>query len=451
MRQATFPVLRIAPPEDKVAPQAPEVEQAVLGAIMLHPKSIGKVADFLERDHFYVKVHAIVYGAMLHLNSSAREINLLTLVERLKATGELDIAGGAFYISELSQKATGSIQVNARIILQKYIRRQLIVTCSDTLNRAYDDKVDEFDLVDEHNEGIGKINAITANSDPVTASEIIGQMIDNHEQPLYIHFGMNDLDRHVAMGPGCVTVVGARPAVGKTTFVLNGLMNMARAGHKSLFLSLEMSAEQLVAKISSSLTGIDSERITRNEIDGDERERIAKAAAEHGAWIPRIMVSDLASLKASQVFGLFERAVKRHDCKVVVIDYLQLMDGEGDNGAERMANISKTCKQAAKASKIRLIEVSQLKRRDGADTDPQMSDLRESGQIEADGDIIILLGRPMGGTEILAKAVKNKIGPIGNVTIPFDLLSQKVGVEPPKHYDPRAGLSTPDNRTEGNY
>jgi replicative DNA helicase len=448
VRRDIRPYMQIGQEAGQLPPQAPEMEQAVLGSILLDQRALSEVSDFLEPEHFYVTVHSTIYKSLLRLRKADAPINILTVAQSLKESSELDIIGGAFYLSQLTAKVSGSagIQYNARVILQKFIRRELIRVSAETLSNAYDESRDEFDLLDEHNEGVGRINAITTNADPVSAGQIIGNMVDNTAQPLYMHFGMGDLDKHVAMGPGCVTVVGARPAVGKTTFVVNGLMNMARAGKASLFLSLEMSAEQLTAKISSALTGIDSERITRNDINDDERAQIAQSAAHNGVWIPRILIHDMASLKASQVFGLFERAVKRHKCEVVVIDYLQLMDGEGDNGAERMANISKACKQAAKASKIRLIEVSQLKRRDGADVNPEMSDLRESGQIEADGDIIILLGRKPGAPEMLAKIVKNKIGPIGNVQLPFNLVSQNIGTTP--RYDIKAGLPHPDNYIE---
>lgn len=441
---------------DKLPPQALEMEQAVLGAILLFPEALNEVSDFLAPEHFYVQAHRSIYAACVHLGTSndpSAKVSTINAVHRLKATGELDTVGGSFYVSQLASKigSARDIQFHARIIVQQFIRRQLIATCSESMGRAYDDTADVFDLMDAHNEGLAAINSITSNGDPTNAAEIIARMVDNRDQPLYLHFGMGQLDQHVAMGPGAIVVVGARPAVGKTTFVMNGLMNIAKAGHNSLFLSLEMNEDALAAKITSAITGIDSERITHNDLTPEERGRIAVSATENGVWIPRIMISDLSNLKASQMAGILEVAVKRHGCKVAVLDYLQLMDGEGDSGAERMANISKACKQAAKASGIRLIECSQLKRRDGADVDPDMSDLRESGQIEADGDIIILLGREPGGTELLAKVAKNKTGPIGNVRIPFDLMSQRIGGMP--SFDPRAlpkSFPPPDNRIEPN-
>lgn len=446
------PLRRYTPAADPEAgqlpPQAPELEQVVLGAIMLEKGILGQVSDFLEADHFYVPSHGAIYRALTEVSKRGEPIDILTVTQQLKASRELDMAGGAFYIAQLTNKVAGTanIQVHARIILQKFMLRKLIETCSVSLQEAYNETNDVFDLMDAHNEGIASINSITANSDPTNAAEIMARMVDNREQKLYLHFGMGKLDEHVAMGPGCITVIGARPAVGKTTFVLNALMNMARAGHKCLFISLEMNEDQLTAKIASAITGINSERITHNDLNDNERGRIALASAENGMWIPRILIADMASLKASQVAGIMERAVKRHGCKVAVIDYLQLMDGEGDTGVERMSNISKSCKQAAKATGIRLIELSQLKRREGNEVSPQMDDLRESGQIEADGDVIILLGREKGGTEISANVAKNKTGPIGTVRIPFDLMSQRIGGMPA--FDPRAGMPSPDNRTE---
>lgn len=447
-------IVDIAATEGKLPPQAPDLEQAIVGAVMLMPEAMGRVSDFLAPEHFYVKAHAVIYAACLHISQSdtGAKVTILTVTERLRSIGELENVGGAYYVSTLTNKvaSAANIEYHARILVQKFMRRQLAATCAASLEDAYDDTVDEFDLMDAHNAGIAEINAITTHKDPNNAADIIARMVDNTQQPLYLHFGMDRLDRHVAMGPGCVCVVGARPAVGKTTFVLNGLMNMARAGHKSLFLSLEMSETALTAKIASALTGIDSERITQNDLTDNERGRIALVATENSMWIPRIMISDLASLKASQVAGIMERAVKRHGCKVAVIDYLQLMDGEGDNGAERMSNISKACKQAAKSTGIRLIECSQLKRRDGADVNPDMSDLRESGQIEADGDIIILLGREMGGTELLAKIAKNKTGPIGSERIPFDLMTQRIGAAPAFTQAPFRATPHHDNRIDTN-
>lgn len=433
----------------KIPPQATDMEQAVLGAILLNNGALGKVSDFLLPEHFYVKAHENTYRACLDLMASDTPANILTVTERMKRSGDLDVNGGPFYLSQLTNKVgqARDIEFHARVIVQKFMRRKLIQTCANSLRDAYDESLDEFDLMDAHNEGIASVNSITSTPDPITAADILNNIVENKEQQLYIHFGMPEIDQHVAMGPGCIVVIGARPGIGKTTMIMNGLMNMAKAGHKSLFLSLEMNDRQLGAKVGSINTGMDAERMSRggDELTDNDRGRLALSNAEHGSWLPRIYIQDLSSLRQSQVAGIFERAAKRYGCKVVVIDYLQLMDGEGDNPVERMSNISKACKQAAKATGLRLIELSQLKRRDGADVNPEMSDLRESGQIEADGDIIMLLGREPASTELIVKVVKNKMGPLGTKRIPFDLMTQRIGSVP--GFNSRS-IPNPDNRIE---
>lgn len=428
------------PDLSRVPPQAPELEQAILGACIYQGDAFSQLNGILEGEHFYVDAHKMIWWAIEALARRGDPVDLLTVVDQLKKRAELDIAGGAFYLSQLTGKvsSTANIEAHARIVQQKFMLRKMI-DLSYRL-RDIDETDDVFDIMDRVNEDVGKLNAMSATKDPVSAAEIISGIIDNRKQPLYLHFGMGDLDQHVAIGPKDVVVIGARPSVGKTTFALNACMNIARDGHKVLFVSLEMTDQKLGAKVISALTGIDSERITKGEMNEEERGRMALANSENGMWIPRILVEDLSTMKDSQIFGILERAVKRHKCELAVVDYLQLVTANEDSRYEKMTAISIAFKQAAKASGIRLVELSQLKRRDGADVDPVMSDLRESGQLEADGDIIILLGREKGSQRLLAKVVKNKTGPIGDVELPFDLLSQRIGApyyDPNKFIEPR--------------
>lgn len=441
----------------RIQPQAPELEQAVIGAALMERDTLRELSGILDPEHFYVQAHATIWRLMLGLLNDGEAIDILTVTERAKATGDLDIIGGAFYISQLSNKvASGAnAEYHARIIQQKFMQRRMI-ELGHRLT-AIEESEDVFDTLDQANAMLAEVNAIPMTADPVSAAEIIAGIADENERPLFIHFGMGELDRHVCMGPKQVVVIGARPAVGKTTFALNACMNMARDGHRVLFVSLEMSARDLGSKVSGILTGIDSERITHGEISDDERLRIVQVNSTHGGWLSRLMVEDMSALRAAQVAGIVQRAVQRHGVSVVVIDYLQCVTGDGDSSVERMSNISRACKTAAKATGVRLIELSQLKRRDGADEDPEMSDLREAGQIEADGDIIIMLGRKKGEGEILAKIVKNKVGPIGNVILPFDLASQTIGARwqtpQPPPFNPRLPIHSPatpspDNRIE---
>lgn len=450
-------IVHLAPTLGKLPPQAIELEQAVLGACMLEREALRQVGGILEPEQFYNAAHAELWRIIRDMNQAGESIDILTVTERAMAIGKLDAVGGAFYISQLTNKVASSanVEFHARIIQQKFMLRHLQKLGSKLM--ALDETEDVFDSIDLANTMIAEVNAVPSTKDPVNAAEVLGRIVDSREKPLYIHMGMGELDKHIRMGPSNVVVVGARPSVGKTTFAVNACMNIARSGHNVLFISLEMNETELTSKIASILTGVDSERITHGDMNEEERARVAKAAAEHGAWTPRIMIEDLSTLKSTQVVGIIQRAVKRHEVKVVVIDYLQCMEGEGMAPTERMTHISRACKSAAKSTGVRLIELSQLKRRDGAEEDPEMSDLREAGQIEADGDIIVMLGRPRGAPMLRCKVVKNKVGPIGVVEIPFDLQHQRIGngfdLPAAKPYDPTQGFKSlphPDNFIDPN-
>ena len=449
-------IVHVSPALGSLPPQAIELEQAVLGACLLEQGALRQVGGILETEQFYNAAHAELWRILRDMDQAGDRVDVLTVTERAMAIGKLDAVGGAFYISQLTNKVASSanVEFHARIIQQKFMLRHLQKLGAKL--QAMDDTADVFDSIDLANTMLAEVNAVPSTKDPVNAAEVLSRIVDSREKPLYISLGMGDLDRHIRLGPSNVLVIGARPSVGKTTFAVNACMNIAQQGYNVLFISLEMNETELTSKIASILTGVDSERITHGEMNEDERGRVAKATAEHGAWTPRIHIEDISSLKDTQVAGIVQRAVKRLEVEVIVIDYLQCITSDGGSPVERMTNISRACKSVAKATKKRLIELSQLKRRDGADEDPEMSDLREAGQIEADGDIILMLGRPRGAEMLRCKVVKNKVGPIGVVEIPFDLQRQRIGNGFPLAnetlYNPMQGFKAPhpDNRTDPN-
>ena len=271
-------------------PQAPEIEQAILGALMLDRDAYGQIAEFLTADHFYVQAHADVYAAICELQTSSGAVDIITVSDALKSKGKLVDVGGVYFVSSLTNKVASAahIQAHARIVQQKFMLRTLRSLGAKLVD--LDETEDVFDIMNRVNEDVGKINALTTDADAVNAASIMSRMVDNLEMPTYITADMGNLDQHFAMGPKQVTVIGARPAVGKTAFALNMAMNIARQGHPVMFITLEMSAEELVARIASALTGIDSERITRNELSEHKREVIATANAYNGAWIPRMII-----------------------------------------------------------------------------------------------------------------------------------------------------------------
>ena len=421
-------VTRTIEPTMKVPPSAVELERTVLGAILLYGRALSEVSDFLVAEHFYKPEHRWIYEAMIGLRNSGVVPDLVTVFDRLKTSGNLEKVGGAIYVSGLTNgiASTAHLQGHARILVQKFLLRSLMDLGAQLTQ--IDETNDPFDILEEVNAAVGKVNAITSNADPDNAASLIAEMVDNREQPLQLGLGLGPVDECVTLGPGNVCVIGARPAVGKTAVALTTARSVAMQGHNVAFISLEMSAKQLMARLLSTLTGIDSNRITRNDLTDQERSRMAEAMTYHAAWIERVIIDDRATLRGHEAFGLLARMKSRHKCEVVIVDYLQLAEGEGSHPTEKMSSLSKCLKQAAKASQVRLIELSQLRR---SENKPTIADLRESGQIEADGDVIILLSREKGSPVLTVDVAKHKFGPTGDFEISYDLSTQTIGASVP--------------------
>lgn len=435
-------VARSIEPTMKAPPSAPDLERTVLGAILLYGRSLTDVSDFLEPEHFYLHQHRVIYEALIELRNAGITPDIITTFDRLRVNGNLEKAGGVVYVSGLTNgvASTTHLQGHARILVQKFLLRKLMDLGAQLTQ--IDETNDPFEILAEVNASVGKVNAITSNGDPDNAANLIAEMVDNREQPLQIALGLGEVDGCVTMGPGNICVIGARPAVGKTAVALTIARSVAMQGHSVAFVSLEMSAKQLMARLLSTLTGIDSNRITRNDLTDPERSRMAEAMTYHGAWIARIIIDDRSTLKSGEAFGLFARLKARHKCEVVIVDYLQLAEGEGQHETAKMSNISKWFKQSAKACGVRLIELSQL-RRGANEGKPTMSDLRDSGQIEADGDVIILLSRDIGMPDLHVDVVKHKFGPVGSFVLQYDLSTQTIGarVDAPA-FSPRLPVAT---------
>jgi replicative DNA helicase len=427
-----LPALQQPEEGGKLPPQAPELEQAVLGACLLDPSAIREISAILSPEHFYLDAHHRIWAAILAMDREVRKIDILTLMQELRKRADLDIVGGAFYISQLTNKVASSanVEAHARIISQKHLLRELIRISAETMRTAYDDTAEVFELLDSTYSHIGDLaGQISSGAEPVSMAEIHAKMVDNREQPELIRLGFGPVDECVALAPGDNTIIGARPSVGKTVGALVIARSVAEQGHKVAIITLEMTGTQLTARVSSSISGVDSNRITINSVNDAERDRMAQAGNAHGAWMDRVLVMDLATLNGNEIPGLFSRLAKKYGVKVIIIDYIQKMDGDGDTYRVIIDKISKKIKQGAKREGIRSITLSQLKRRDGADENPVMSDLLESGGLEADGDNIILLGRKKGEPVIKIDLAKNKFGPIGFWYLHFDLSHQRFGTE----------------------
>src|SRR6187399_3477041 len=398
----------------KVPPQAKELEEAVLGAIMLEKSAFDTVIEILKAECFYVDAHQRIFRAMTSLAQKSLPIDLLTVVEELKLKEELDIVGGPYYVSRLTNAVVSSanIEAHSRIVLQKFIQRELIRISGEIIGDAYEDSTDVFDMLDEAE---GKLFEITNNHlrknfdsiDSVLVKTIqrIEDMRNRKEDITGVPTGFASLDR-ITYGwqPTDLIVLAARPSVGKTAFALNLARSAALHPTKPtpvVFFSLEMSSSQLVQRILSAESEIWLEKIARGKLEEHEMKQLYKRGIEKLSNAP-IYIDDTAALNIFELRAKCRRLKNKHDIGLIIIDYLQLMSGAGENRngnrEQEISRISRNLKALAKELGVPIIALSQLsraveKRKEGNKM-PQLSDLRESGAIEQDADMVMFLYRP---------------------------------------------------------
>ncbi|MBN8789557.1 MAG: replicative DNA helicase [Terrimonas sp.] len=398
----------------KVPPQARDLEEAVLGAIMLEKTAFDTVVEILKPECFYVDAHQRIFRAMQSLAQKSMPIDLLTVVEELKVKEELELIGGPYYVTKLTSVvvSAANIETHARIILQKFIQRDLIRISGEIISDAYEDSTDVFDLLDEAESKLFDItnNHLRKNFDSIDAVLVktiqrIEDMRNRQEDITGAPSGFPSLDR-VTYGwqPTDLVILAARPAVGKTAFALNLARNAALHPTKPTpiaFFSLEMSSAQLVQRILSAESEIWLEKIARGKMEQHEMEQLYRNGIQRLQNAP-IFIDDTPALNIFELRAKCRRLKNKHNVGLVIIDYLQLMSGTGDkrssNREQEISTISRNLKGLAKELGIPIIALSQLsreveKRKDG-DKMPQLSDLRESGAIEQDADMVMFLYRP---------------------------------------------------------
>jgi replicative DNA helicase len=398
----------------KVPPQSKELEEAVLGAIMLEKSAFDTVIEILKAECFYVDAHQRIYRAMTGLAQKSLPIDLLTVVEELRLKGELEMVGGPYYVSRLTNAVVSSanIDTHSRIILQKFIQRELIRVSGEIIGDAYEDSTDVFDLLDDAESKLFEItnNHLRKNFDDINTVLVktiqrIEDMRNRDEDITGVPSGFASLDK-VTYGwqPTDLIILAARPSVGKTAFALNLARSAALHSNKPTavaFFSLEMSAGQLVQRILSAESEIWLEKISRGKLEEHEMKQLYKKGIERLSNAP-IFIDDTAALNIFELRAKCRRLKNKHNLGIIIIDYLQLMSGTGDgknsNREQEISRISRDLKGLAKELQVPIIALSQLsreveKRKEGAKI-PQLSDLRESGAIEQDADMVLFLYRP---------------------------------------------------------
>ncbi|MBA3899363.1 MAG: replicative DNA helicase [Bacteroidetes bacterium] len=394
----------------KLPPQAIDLEEAVLGAMMLEKDAVNDVIDILQTESFYKDANQKIFSVIKELFGRSEPIDILTVTAELRKRAELEIVGGAYYISKLTERVASSanIEFHARIISQKYIQRELIKVSSEIIKSAYDETSDVFDIMDKAEQALFEVAQGNIRKDFSDMTSLMRETIQQIEIARTksdglsgVPTGFTDLDR-VTSGfqPSDLIIVAARPGMGKTAFVLSLARNTAVDHSRPVAVfSLEMSAIQLVSRLISSESELSGEKLRKGNLENHEWEQL-NSKIVNLAKAP-IFIDDTPALSIFELRAKCRRLKAQHDIQMVIIDYLQLMtaggDGKGGNREQEISTISRNLKVIAKELKVPVIALSQLSRAvetRGGDKKPQLSDLRESGAIEQDADMVMFIYRP---------------------------------------------------------
>ena len=391
-------------------PQAPDVEEAVLGAMLGEPTTIDEAMEGLTPGCFYDPRHKMIFEAMSSLVNEHIAIDIITVSDRLRSRGQLEEIGGPVFLADLSQRigAAAHIEYHIRILKQKAIQRDLITASYDILKESYDDSVNVDELVDTAQTKIFEAIQTREKKDVQEISSIINSVMDNLQAlqgitgPSGVPSGFPSIDR-VTQGwqKSDLIILAARPSVGKTAFSLNLARNAAVDYNMPVaFFSLEMSADQLGKRLITTESGLPGEKIK----GGVKLEDYEWTQLEHKlrdlSKAP-LYIDDTPGIPVMEFRAKAKRLVKQKGVRLIVVDYLQLMQGPSELRGMReqeVAAISRTLKATAKELNVPIIALSQLSRnavqRTGGSGKPQLSDLRESGSIEQDADMVIFIHRP---------------------------------------------------------
>ncbi|HEU4718338.1 MAG TPA: replicative DNA helicase, partial [Bacteroidia bacterium] len=463
----------------KLPPQAVELEEAVLGALMLEKDALTAVIDVLHPKIFYKEAHGRIFNAIHNLFQRSEPIDILTVTSELRRTGELEIVGGAYFISQLTSRVASSanVEFHARIIAQKYIQRELINISSETIKEAYEDTADVFDLLDSAERKLFSVveGNIRKNYDKM--SSLISQALKNIEAArdqksgvTGVPCGFTDLDRMTSGWQNSdLIIVAARPAMGKTAFVLSMARNAAVEFTKPVAVfSLEMASVQLVQRLISSESELPAEKLKKGQLEDHEFQQLHVKIGKLSE--APLFIDDTPALSIFEMRAKCRRLKAQHDIQLIIVDYLQLMTtgsehNRNGNREQEISTISRSLKSIAKELNVPVIALSQLSRAvetRGGDKRPQLSDLRESGAIEQDADMVLFIHRPEyygftqdpegNNTAGLAEIIiaKHRNGAVGSVNLRFiDRLAKFMDWGGDHLGDSGAGYYT--NSGDGNY
>lgn len=394
----------------RVPPQAVDLEKAVLGAMMLEKNAVTETIDILSQESFYDPKHQYIFAAIKELFGTSKPIDILTVTDHLRKAGELEASGGAAYISQLTNRvaSTAHVEYHARIISEKHIKRELIRMCSEVMRDAFDDTNDVFDVLNKAEGELFKIAENNTSGSIDVMQNVVREAIEEIEKAAQnsdgisgVPSGFKDLDKLTSgWQRSDMIVIAARPAMGKTAFVLSMARNTAVDHNLGVAIfSLEMSSVQLVKRLIASETRLSAEKLRKGNLEDHEfqqlHSRITKLATAP------LYIDDTPGISIFDLRAKCRRLKMQYDIQMVIIDYLQLMTAGGNksqgNREQEISQISRSIKEIAKEINVPILALSQLSRsveQRGGDKRPVLSDLRESGAIEQDADIVSFIYRP---------------------------------------------------------
>ena len=395
-----------------IPPKDIELEMSVLGALMLERDSLTNVIDILKVDSFYRESHQEIYKAIVELFNKSEPIDILTVVNQLRKNGSLESVGGAHYIAYLTNNigSSANIEAHARLIVEKFIKRKLISFADIVQKRAYDDSIDVFNLLDQSEQSLFEVGENLIKKSYSDIRSLVKESFKdleakkNHKEGIIgVPSGFIDLDR-LTQGwqKSDLVIIAARPGMGKTAFMLNSIRNASvDHGFPVALFSLEMSGVQLINRLISSESELEAEKLKKGSLEPHEWQQLIHKTEKLSD--AKIYIDDTPALSIFELRAKCRRLKAKHNIQLVVVDYLQLMSGDSNsknssgNREQEIAAISRALKSLAKELDVCVIAASQLSRAvetRGGDKKPQLSDLRESGSIEQDADMVIFLYRP---------------------------------------------------------
>lgn len=403
----------------KVPPHDVQAEKSVLGAILIDSSAMNIIAEFLRMDHFYLREHKVVYESMLSLFEKQQPIDVLTLKNELQSVGKLKEAGGAAYLSDLLNAVPTSAYVEqyGKIVKDRYTKRKIIEVSSKAVQRAFEETGDVKNLIDITESEIFSLAQEHQHRDFVALKEILTDSFERLEEFMRsggnvrgVPTGFKDLDNKLAgLHPANLVILAARPGVGKTTFALNMAMHIALHEKQPIgFFSLEMSKEELVDRLLVGRADIDAWKLKTGKLSEEDYKKLTQAMGDL-AEAP-IFIDDTPGLSILEMRTKARKLKAEKNLKVLIVDYLQLADAgrKFDSRTQEVSYISLGLKNLARELQIPVIALSQLSRavEQRGDKKPQLSDLRESGAIEQDADVVMFIYREDEDSDLLDEGKK---------------------------------------------